>query len=203
MTRVGGGTGAATEAAAASRLADFWLDDTEVPLGAYRECVRAGRCVPAIASSPFCNEKLPDREQHPVNCVSQEDAAAYCAFVGRRLPTEAEWEWAARGGAEGRAYPWGEGEPDAQLCWRRADAGTCPVSSFPAGASAHGLADLAGNVWEWTSSRWTAKEQGAVVFRGGSWRDAKPAHFRAAHRAQFLAAGRSDAVGFRCALSAR
>jgi formylglycine-generating enzyme required for sulfatase activity len=111
-----------------------------------------------------------DRPHHPVVHVAYEDAEAYARWAGKRLPTEAEWELAARGGLEGAAYAWGdEPEPSgARLAnyWHgdfpwRPDPGygtTAPVGSFP--ANGHGLFDMAGNVWEWTSDWYTARHPG-------------------------------------------
>ena len=118
---------------------------------------------------------------HPVVQVSARDAGAFCAWAGLRLPTEEEWEFAARG-ADGRRYPWGD-EPPQQEGVRRANFGTvtccapdasdgyaktAPVGSFPAGVSPFGLFDMAGNLWEWTASPFPG-ETGLVALRGGGW----------------------------------
>jgi formylglycine-generating enzyme len=113
---------------------------------------------------------LSDRGDHPVVHVAHEDAAAYAAWVGGRLPTEAEWEYAARGGLDGAAFTWGdEARPGGQIMantwdgldfpWRSTgESGwlrTSPVGSFP--ANGYGLVDMAGNVWEWTDDWWTSR----------------------------------------------
>jgi len=166
----------------------YCIDRTEVTVGAYSACVAAGTCAPAPTEvkaenmapekwpvfSKFCTGGREDRAEHPINCVTWEHARAYCAFAGKRLPTEAEWEFAARG-TDGRRYPWGNEPPSAMrlnLCaaecrtyakrvldhnWfvvYEEDDGwgsTAPVGSYPAGASSSGALDMAGNVAEWTA----------------------------------------------------
>ncbi len=164
------------------------------------------------------------REDHPVVHVAHEDAVAYAAWAGARLPTEAEWELAARGGLDGAAYVWGEeAEPaSARLAnyWHgdfpwRADPGygtTTPVASFP--PNGHGLFDMAGNVWEWTADWYGGTEKASLdpsqpqftiprkVVKGGSFlcADSYCLRYRpAARRPQMVDTGMSH-IGFRCAL---
>jgi sulfatase modifying factor 1 len=165
---------------------------------------------------------LAGREDHPVVHVAYEDASAYAAFLQLRLPTEAEWEYAARGGLDGAAYTWGDAPEPAgeQLAnywhgdfpWRPAPGygTTAPVGSFP--ANGHGLFDMAGNVWEWTSDWYGGSEQASLdpgqpqfpvprkVVKGGSFlcADSYCLRYRpAARRPQMVDTGMSH-IGFRC-----
>ena len=153
---------------------------------------------------------IADFTDHPVVQLSARDAAAYCAWRGLRLPTEAEWEFAARG-ADGRRYPWGN-EPPAQRGERRANFGTAvccapdasdgflrtaPVGRYPRGASPFGLSDMAGNVWEWTSSPYRT-QSGEVALRGGGWGN-DPYGLRASYRHGNAPDIGLDMVGVRCA----
>jgi formylglycine-generating enzyme required for sulfatase activity len=163
---------------------EFWLDTTEVTAGAFEDwCAGPGNGTPTCrgmtrdAGAETACTYLNAKRGHPMNCVSWYTANAYCAARGKRLPTEEEWEYAARSGTKQYHYPWGNASPsNAQLCWSgvSARAGTCPVGSFPSGASAEGVQDLAGNVWEWTASGYSEsysnfRTNSARVSRGGSW----------------------------------
>ena len=136
-------------------LATFALQIDEVTAAQYARCVAAGGCAPA-GQSDFCNAGRAGRERNPINCVSQPQAAAYCAWLGRRLPTEDEWEYAASGTSK-RLYAWGNASPSGRVCWGRPRDGTCDVGSFDAGSTPEGLHDITGNVKEWTSSDYCAR----------------------------------------------
>jgi formylglycine-generating enzyme required for sulfatase activity len=183
------------------RLDAFAIDRHEVTVAQYRRCVQAGACREP-GGSPACNWTRADRSRHPVNCVDWNQARAYCAWAGKRLPSEAEWEKAARG-ARARAYPWGDAPPD---CARAAMSGctrhTAPVGSrSPRGDSPYGLWDMAGNVWEWVSDSHGSGPQGrARVCRGGSWQDDAD-ELRATSRDHAAPTYRHVDLGFRCARS--
>ncbi|HEY3237743.1 MAG TPA: SUMF1/EgtB/PvdO family nonheme iron enzyme, partial [Polyangiaceae bacterium] len=157
-----------------TRVAAFCLDLTEVTVSEYQKCVAAAVCEPAHDDRPHCNAQagrpLETRRLHPVNCVSFHQAEAYCRWRGARLPSEVEWEYAARGGDRDLKYPWGDENPDGHACWKHQ--GTCPVKSFEAGA--FGLYDISGNVWEWTEDwfgayPWPPVLAWSKVYRGGGW----------------------------------
>jgi formylglycine-generating enzyme required for sulfatase activity len=216
-------------------VTDFRIDRTEVTVKAYRACVDARRCSrpEAYLSAKsdyrsFCNWGNPDsRDNHPINCIDFEQARSFCAWAGKRLPTEAEWEYAARGGGEDRTYPWGNTEPTERhlnacgsecpphLLASHFPAGrslypssdgwpeTAPVASFPAGASKHGVLDMAGNVWEWTASPYATYDgvhtESKRVVRGGSWGGGDARTERTTNRFRLEEQGRAQFLGFRCA----
>ena len=150
------------------------------------------------------------RGGHPVVQVSAEDAATFCRLHGLRLPSEREWEFAA-GGTDGRRFPWGDMPPEqpssranfgtVSCCAPDAADGylrTAPVGSFPEGRSPFGLLDMAGNVWEWTSSRFPGQPD-HVVLRGGGWGN-NPYCLRTSYRHGNPPDIGLDMVGFRCAV---
>ncbi|MBK7860665.1 MAG: SUMF1/EgtB/PvdO family nonheme iron enzyme [Archangiaceae bacterium] len=207
--QMGSASGDADEAPAHMvTLSAFDIDTTEVTQGAYAECVTASACTaPSSAYEPTT------RAAWPVVSVSWAQAQAYCAFRAKRLPTEAEWEKAARG-TDGRSYPWGNGAATCALANTQgcSDAGAEPVGMHPGGASPYGALDLAGNVWEWTadwySATWYASApsidpQGPDAgtyraYRGGSaGNDATLA--RSSNRAStYSPAVGGSGLGFRC-----
>jgi len=168
-------------------LSPYCMDKTEVTVEAYKKCSDAGECKRAWAVvdwpditardkklfTPLCNINDPEgKAKHPANCVDWQMAVSFCEAQKKRLPTSAEWEFAARG-PDGRVYPWGDEAPDESrlnacggecLAWGKKAgeqvkamypgddkfAHTAPVGSFPKGASRYGLLDVVGNVWEWT-----------------------------------------------------
>ena len=183
-------------------VAGFAMDVTEVTTSAYAACVRAGRCS-APDTGAYCNYGKSDKNDHPINCVDWDQATAYCASVGKRLPTEEEWEYAARG-TDGRKYSWGNGEPGTRACWNRWSnrEGTCVVGSYPSGV--FGLKDMNGNVWEWTSSGYSSdysnsRTNAARVFRGGGWFDEHVSYLRSSERNRGAPPDRTFFLGFRCA----
>jgi formylglycine-generating enzyme required for sulfatase activity len=132
-----------------------------------------------------------DRLDHPVVHVSAADAAAYCESRGQRLPTEAEWEYGARGQDSSR-FPWGDDWSDAKATWNAP--GPAPVGRTPAGASWSGAQDMAGNVWEWTST----EADGGAILKGGSWFENNPALLRGAAKMIEQPEHSSADIGFRC-----
>ena len=181
----------------------FAIDRTEVTRAGYAACVAARRCkaVPSEAAGAADGDP-----RLPVTGVSWADAQAYCKFAGGRLPSEIEWEKAARG-PDGREYPWGDALDCAHANWGNFDGeGPCadqnpgrpmPVGSYPAGASAYGALDLGGNVWEWVADKYDDDPSRRVV-RGGSC----CSYFvgpRAANRNAWAPEHRDADLGFRCA----
>ncbi|MDA1329664.1 MAG: formylglycine-generating enzyme family protein [Chloroflexi bacterium] len=188
----------------------FWIDRTEISNAHYAACVNAGVCAPIISPRP----DMDVHPYYPVQGIAWPEAVAYCEWVGRRLPTEAEWEKAARG--PGRAtYPWGDQPPNQNLANFDAKVGdVVPVDSLQAGASPYAALNMAGNVWEWVADWYdesyyaqsptenpTGPETGTLRgIRGGAW-NTGPEAIPAANR--FWAfPGRNDFDGFRCAANA-
>ncbi len=195
------------------RVKTFQMAKTPVTAGQYKKCVEAGACVKPAIDSPG--------NDYPVIGVDWEQAKRFSEWAGGRLPTESEWEYAARGAGKDWKYPWGNEEATCRRAVMNDGGDGCgrsnaawPVCSKPAGNTAQGLCDMAGNVWEWTQdwyhdsyagapadgSSWESPAGSFQVFRGGSWcDDARLA--RSAVRTCYDPGGRYGVLGFRPARS--
>jgi serine/threonine-protein kinase len=186
-------------------LKAFAIDRTEVTRGDYAACVAAHKCKPSAADTGTVPAGE-DADKLPVTGVDWNDAQAYCRFAGGRLPTEAEWEKAARG-TDGREYPWGDDADCARGNWGNFEGeGPCAdknpghpvaVGRYASGASPYGVLDLGGNVWEWVADKYDEDPKRRVV-RGGSC----CSYFvgpRAANRNAWAPDYRDADLGFRCA----
>ena len=213
-------------------LTPYWIDQTEVTNRMYALFVSAGACLPPSTSRSYTRDRYygnASYDDYPVIWVSRESAAIYCAWAGRRLPTEAEWEYAA-GGSEEYIYPWGNTfdgnvvnscDTNCPQTWavRGINDGygdTAPVGTYPDGASPFGALDMAGNVEEWVADWWgrypsTSQEdpQGPsepssgefYVLRGGSWALGERFITTTSRENNDPASVNQFFVGFRCARS--
>lgn len=212
-------------------LETYWIDRYPVTCGQYREFMEAGGYQYSRwwstsgwkwlqdnpVKQPLYWKDNPQWDHHPVCGVSWYEAEAYACFVGKRLPTEAEWEKAASWDATAKCrltYPWGEAIPDDRRCNHGNSIGqTTPINAYPEGQSAYGCDDLLGNVWEWTSS-WFDGYEGFIsypypgyskvyfdgehqVLKGGSWATL-PWALRCAFRNWYHPGVRQILAGFRC-----
>lgn len=178
---------------------DYWVTVGKLQIGRFPVTVQEyARFVEAGGPKPLAWDEQLQHRNCPVTGVSWSEAQVYCGWAGVRLPTEEEWEFAAAG-PEGRKYPWGNEEPDASRLNSR-EAGlrrVTAVGMFPRGSTPEGIADLAGNVWEWTASPWRESSE-LRVLRGGSWNHY--GHYAAcAYRAFNHPNNRFNYCGFRCA----
>lgn len=212
-------------------LDDFWMDETPVTNGQFAQFVEAtGYQTEAehlgeawgYHNGEYClisglfwrSYALPEREEHPVVLVSWHDAVAYAQWAGKRLPTEAEWEKAARGGLVGQLYPWSERSPDGSQCnFAQSPADvppTTPVKAFP--PNEYGLYDMVGNVWQWCADYFGEHYYAESphknppgpsvgshrVRRGGSWNVIQSFRLRTSNRGAMEATAAVPNVGFRC-----
>jgi formylglycine-generating enzyme required for sulfatase activity len=220
-------------------LPTFCLGVTEVTVHEYNGCVATGSCTPASRTvywggidaetikNGFCDAYENDFQDAPLNCVTWVQAERYCRAHDARLPTEEEWEYAARNGSAEDPWPWGNAPltpSRANLCDDKCAAAyasrgsrqdplmpgsdgvtfTATVGSYPAGASKAGVLDLVGNVWEWTATpfcRYPQRdcETDEKVFRGGGWSTTLPLNARPTTRLDSAPDHRYEDVGFRCA----
>jgi formylglycine-generating enzyme required for sulfatase activity len=192
-------------------LSAFYLDKFHVSAEEYAVCVKAGNCS-VLRTSELCNYGVAARGKDPINCVTWDEAEAYCKSVGKRLPTEAEWEKAARGGT-GMKWSFGAGVKSlGGYAWYGANSGG---STHPVGMrnpNQYGLYDMAGNAWQWVADWYDAHyyqkspaehPEGPLsgryrVLRGGSWKN-QANSTRVAIRYWVDPELNSDDIGFRCA----
>jgi len=203
----------------------FFIHTTEVTTEAFTECVMDGSCdtpTPSVGAAFIeeCNYLDPERQQHPINCVTLDLAIQYCEWLGMRLPTEAEWEKAAHG-PEVTTFPWGDAPAPSCANTIMGDGGsgcgvgsTWPVGSREDGESFYGGLDMAGNVWEWVSDWYGTYDLGALdnpvgpatgafrILRGGGWYHMAAADFTTTHRHEVDPMLADPFIGFRCVLPA-
>ena len=194
----------------------FWIDQTDVTNAMYAKCVSAGACYQPVDISPLVHPYGNSQfDNYPVIYVRWTMADAYCKWAGRQLPTEAQWEKAARG-TDGRIYTWGNDAPNKTLLNYNLDVGdTTAVGSYPKGASPYGALDMAGNAWQWVADWYSdayyqnsptsnplGPDSGQCrVLRGGSW-DITQYHIGSANRSYAdPEANPSFDYSFRCSRS--
>lgn len=193
-------------------MSSYWIDKFEVTVAQYQACVSSGACS-AAGQTAGCNSARADRSDHPINCVNWEQASTFCLAASKRLPTEAEWERAARGD-DGRTYPWGNDFPSRdRLNYNNNLGTTVEVGTYPLGVSFYGLHNMAGNVQEWTADFYSADyyansptadpqgpDSGSLrVVRGASWKIGVPQEvLTTTVRFAFVAANGDNSLGFRC-----
>ena len=213
-------------------VAPFEMSRTEVTVGQYTACVRDGGCPAQGETRPTssCNWGKSDRDDYPINCLGWKEAKSFATWLGQgaRLPTEAEWEWAARGREEGRTYPWGDtpapdctrvvmklGEEATSGCGERRTWEVC--SKSPYGDSRDGVCDLAGNVTEWLEDGYlgghgriprdgtarAVERYGHISVRGGSWLADHHGYFEVTSRSMHPRSLGLSQLGFRVVRSAR
>jgi len=181
------------------------MDTTEVTVAAYRACVKTGKC--ATIEEDACTYRNPKLDDYPIDCATWAQADQFCRAMGKRLPTEEEWEYGARG-MDRRRYPWGNSDPHydpstygyKEFCQITPGKTPCPVDQFKKFASPFGLLNMTGNLSEWTSSE-DCEPKGPCrrIVRGSG--SPSLGELRSAHRDSKAPSFGSSTVGFRCALS--
>lgn len=240
-TDTSGGSVNGTPAQVGVRVSAFAIDRTEVTVARFTAFWSAGHPAPsgpvvypsgsiaaegsvvAPNTTGQCNWTVTGRGAHPINCVTHATAQAFCVWDGGRLPTEAEWEYAARR-TSGAPFPWRTNDsPGDRACWSGGTVGgrvsTCPVGTFTTGSTPDGIADMSGNVYEWTadwhrpytdtgcwggthlSNPLCNTPSGNHPFRGGSWDSNNPAQLRSMTRIPISVSFADRSIGFRCVRS--
>lgn len=205
-------------------LKGFEMSKTEVTVEQYKACVDAGKCSKPGEGSNFnyCNWGVSGRKKHPINCVGWHQAVTFAEWAGGRLPSEAEWEYAARSAGKDQTYPWGNDKLTCGKAVTYFGGGNCGLESTlsacskTSGNTEQGLCDMAGNVWEWVQDTWHDSYDGAPsdgsawtdtgsyrVVRGGSWNDSDAGSLRSADRGGVVPVGRGNGLGLRVVRSRR
>ncbi len=200
MVHVDGGTyqwgGSPTDAGTRLTLREFWIDRTEVTLAQYARCVKARKCTEPNADWKACNwAERETRGDHPVNCVSWDQASSFCLWMKRRMPSEEQWELAARG-TGGRLFPWKDASAAGRIC---TGAGPCAAGRHELDRSPYGVMDMGANLREWTSSPTvTADQKPARIVRGGGWRTEEGVKVSVLERTFLEVMDSAQDLGFRC-----
>jgi formylglycine-generating enzyme required for sulfatase activity len=187
------------------KLPEYWISKTPVTQTVYQRFMAANSKQDLPLDWDKQKRIFPNgKAEHPVNQVNWYDALAFCEWAGLQLPTEEQWEKAARG-TDGRIYPWGDNEPTDKLCNFNKNVGsTTPVGQYsPQGDSPFGCVDMSGNVWEWCLNKYKTPEVTEIdqseawrVLRGGAWFNFQD-DVRAAYRDHYRPASRFNSNGFR------
>jgi len=188
----------------------YWIDQTEVTNAMYQKCVDSGSCTAPYSIARYSNSQYAD---HPVVYVDSHQAKVYCQWAGKQLPTEAQWEKAARG-TDRHTYPWGNVAPSCSLAnYSDCIVDTTRVGSYEAGKSPYYVYDMAGNAWEWVEDWYGGYSSGAItnpqgpasgeyqVIRGGSWL-LDMDYIRSSGRSWVGPTSATEEIGFRCAMDA-
>lgn len=206
-------------------LRAYYIDRNDVTVDEYKACMKSGGCT--FPHWNYCWTWTHGKDwhktatgsdfikgNHPIVCVDWSQANAYCRWANKELPTEAQWEKAARG-TDGRIYPWGNIWDASKACYKRSS--TCAVGTYPQGASPYGALDMAGNVWDWCSDWYSGNYYGKSpdhdprgpvksvmrALRGGAWNSSYPSALRTSRRNDEMPGYWRNDYGFRCVRTAR